>query len=292
MFNRAEVKQTFPAAAFILALLVSAVAGTPFVNLATANFMRAPESPPYVPPPDPPTISILSPENKTYNMKDFIINFTVTVQYPSNTEIASVYYYLDVHKYSGFGNLSNPFNWSTTHFRLSDGTHTLQVSASSRNYTKYVSVWDVSPYGAPIPIEEGTAYSELAWSHSEITFTIDTISPRISVLSVENKTYNTSDIPLNFAINEPVSQITYSLDEQGNVTIAGNTTITGLSNRVHNVTVYAQDIAGNTGASETLYFSVSQPPPESFPTTLVAASTASAAVVGIGILVYFKKHNH
>jgi hypothetical protein len=54
---------------------------------------------------------------------------------------------------------------------------------------------------------------------------------------------------------------------------------------LHNVTVYACDSAGNIGASDTIHFNVEVP----FPTTLVIASIASAAVMGIGLLVYYKK---
>ena len=80
-------------------------------------------------------------------------------------------------------------------------------------------------------------------------------------------------------------QITYSLDGEETVTINGKTTLTGLANGDHNITVYAKDEAGNVG-SETTYFSVEVP----FPTTMVIAPVASVAVVGVGLLVYFKKH--
>jgi hypothetical protein len=93
---------------------------------------------------------------------------------------------------------------------------------------------------------------------------------------------------LNFSINEPVSQITYSLDGQENVTIAGNTTLADLSAGTHNVTVYAWDTAGNVGASETVTFTVTP-----FPTApAAAASVASIAAVTAGLLVYFKKRKH
>lgn len=95
---------------------------------------------------------------------------------------------------------------------------------------------------------------------------------------------------MNFTVNEFVSQITYSLNGQENVTITGNTTLTGLSNGVYNVTVYAWDIAGNTGASETLRFSIEAPEP--FPTTLVVASVVLVTVISVVLLVYFKKRNH
>jgi len=77
------------------------------------------------------------------------------------------------------------------------------------------------------------------------------------------------------------------------MTIAGSTTLTGLSDGSHNLTVYANDTAGNTGASETIHFSIKTQPSKPFPTALVAtASGASAAVVCLGLLVYFKKRKH
>jgi hypothetical protein len=58
---------------------------------------------------------------------------------------------------------------------------------------------------------------------------------------------------------------------------------------LHNITVYAKDEFENTGSSETITFSIEEP----FPTAIVAtASGASVAVVGVGLLFYFKKRNH
>jgi len=90
---------------------------------------------------------------------------------------------------------------------------------------------------------------------------------------------------LNFTVNESVSQINYCLDGHENVAVAGNTTLTGLSNGEHSLTVYATDEAGNAGASETITFSIDVP----FPTTMVIAPAASVAVLGAGLAVYFKR---
>ena len=85
-----------------------------------------------------------------------------------------------------------------------------------------------------------------------------------------------------------MSQITYSLDGEGNITITGNTTLTGLANGDHNLTICGVDETGNLGTSKTTYFSVEMPEP--FPTAfVVAASGASVAFVGVGVLVYFRK---
>ena len=73
------------------------------------------------------------------------------------------------------------------------------------------------------------------------------------------------------------------------MTIAGNTALAGLSNGVHNVTVYAWNNVGNGGSSETLTFTVAQP--EGFPVVPVAAASAASVVaVGVGLLIFFRKH--
>ena len=46
-----------------------------------------------------------------------------------------------------------------------------------------------------------------------------------------------------------------------NVTISGNTTLTGFDDGSHYIIVYANDTAGNMGASNTVYFTVDTNPP-------------------------------
>ena len=87
-------------------------------------------------------------------------------------------------------------------------------------------------------------------------------SPAISVISPENKTYETNDVALTFNVDEPYSWMGYSLDDQANVTISGNTTLSSLSDGFHHVLVYANDTAGNMGASGTVYFTMDTAGPE------------------------------
>jgi hypothetical protein len=87
----------------------------------------------------------------------------------------------------------------------------------------------------------------------------ETTPPVITILFPQNDSYYTPSLYLNFTVNEPTSWIGYSLDYQDNVTTTGNTTLTGLRNRSHNVTVYATDLAGNTGSSERVYFCITVP---------------------------------
>ena len=104
-------------------------------------------------------------------------------------------------------------------------------------------------------------------------------------LSLENKAYDTTNVPFTLTTDEPVSQVSYSLDKQANVTVAGNTTLTDLPNGSHDITFYAWDEAGNIGASEIVHFSVDVP----FPVSIVIASVSIVAIVSIGLFVYFKK---
>ena len=111
-----------------------------------------------------------------------------------------------------------------------------------------------------------------------------TLPPTISIVSPENKTYTVNNVSLNFTVSESTSWIGYSLDGQANITITGNTTLSGLPDGSHSLTVYAKDTAGNTGTSETIYFSI-----EPFPITWIAAAIAVIAIGGAALLVYFRK---
>ena len=191
-----------------------------------------------------PTISIISPENKAYAVTNVSLTFTV------NETASWIGYSLD-------GQANATIIGNTTLNGLSDGFHNLTVYATD-------------------------IFGNIG-SSVRVHFTIDTTLPSISILSPENKTYGTTDIPLNFTVNEPVSWMGYSLDGQANATLSGNTTLTGLSDGTHSLVVYAKDTVGNTGTSETIYFGI-----EPFP-TLIAAAIVIAAVVGIALLVYFAK---
>lgn len=122
--------------------------------------------------------------------------------------------------------------------------------------------------------------------HYPLMAPVDYVSPSILILSPENRTYDKSSIQLNFTANEPLSRITYSLDGEPQVTVTGNTTLTGLNNGKHSLTIYATDEAGNIGASNTVHFSVDV----AFPTFAVAAvSGASATAIAAGVLVYLRR---
>ncbi len=121
------------------------------------------------------------------------------------------------------------------------------------------------------------------------------VPPAVQVISPEqSKTYTSSNVSLSFTVNRLSTKLSYSLNRETNATIAGNTTLIGLTNGVHNVTIYASDSSGNVGASQIVIFNVAQETqqqdPEPFPIALViTASGGSLAAVAAGLLVYFKK---
>jgi hypothetical protein len=116
------------------------------------------------------------------------------------------------------------------------------------------------------------------------------IPPEIEVVSPLNQTYTKSSAFLVFTVDKVINWTGYSVDGKDNVTFTGNITLTGLSNGLHNITVYAKDTFGNTGASEAVAFTLDYEP---FPTVPVAAvSGVAVAVVVVGLIFYYRKRNH
>jgi hypothetical protein len=102
----------------------------------------------------------------------------------------------------------------------------------------------------PIVIHMGYPRQAVAYySPSDIT------PPEITVLSPENRTYYTTSISLEFTIDEAASRIWYSIDNQANATIIGNTTLV-VQEGSHKVILYANDSAGNLCMSSSVYFTV------------------------------------
>ena len=164
-------------------------------------------------------------------------------------------------------------------------------------------------------VMSGTKLAQVAYAPSD---GLPYKPPVVTVLSPSpNGTYNVPDVPLNVTIQifgqtpqslERLNSVNYSLDGQPDVPISfaypssygpgyyldGNGTLSGLSDGIHNVTVRGETTIGaeNKDFNATVSFTVDTSTTtitEPFPTTLVVATIASVAVIGIGLLVYFKK---
>lgn len=296
------MKREVLALALILALLFSAIAGVFFVNLAWANPWASPlyshsilEG--VIPLPEGtklPVVTVFNPQNNThYASKNLLLNFSVTIERSNNISLSvdELYYLaswkkdrtnINIRSYvkNNYPNYSVSINLTD----VPEGPRWIQVYARS-GATAYQTGYYVNGFHRTTYY---VAYEALSAS-SKVEFTIDTIRPQIFSLLLENKTYDTSNVSLTLTTNEPVSQVLYSLDEHANVTVAGNTTLTDLSNGIHNITVYAWDTAGNVGSLETVTFTVAKPEP--FPIIPVIASIAPIAIVSAGLFAYFKKRN-
>lgn len=193
-----------------------------------------------------PQISIVSPVNKIYN-QTITIPLEITVNEPTSWTGYSI---------AGRDNVT--FTENTNLTIVDEGLQTLVV------------------YARDMVGDE---------SSSTITFTVDVYPPVVFVLSPENKTYGDTEVLLNVEFEEPISTMKYSLDGLANVTFTEDIILSDLEVGKHNITVYATDLAGHTGVSETIYFTI-----EPFPTILIITSITILAVVGVGILAYYKMY--
>jgi len=97
----------------------------------------------------------------------------------------------------------------------------------------------------------------------EINYVTDNLPPIISITSPMNDAlYTTDSVELNYTVNEPTIWEGYSLDGADNITLSGNTTLFGLNNGSHILTIYANDTSENMNSS-TVQFAVYTSPPYS-----------------------------
>jgi hypothetical protein len=273
-----------PIMTLAIVLLLLTLLSPLFVSLTHANPYLYYE--PVSPPSDvkPPIILISSLMNNTvYASTEISLTLNVSIPEPAKygLYLTKIRYQMDwkesittlyLHTVSS-GEFITDFSGNLTLAEIPDGSHNITFVISS-----------LGGYGDGLTGK----YFNLA-NYLTIYFSVDTASPMVSVLFDNNRTYESSGISLNFTINEPFTQVSYSLDGLDNVTINGNTTLVGLPVGMHNVTVYAWDAAGNVGASETIPFTIAEP----FNVApIVVASAASVAVVSVAFLLYFKKRKH
>jgi len=256
----------------IFVLLVSTWAGIELVSPAEANpypYTNCDSS--FV------TVSIVSPENRTYNTN--VIQLTITAGgYPG---VWYVSYSLDdkpsVEVAPGHP-LGHTFNESVRLNPLPKGSHSIVVEAIAM---------------ANNPEGKVTAQTQVYFTVAKETQPSDTSAPEITILSPQNKTYYATEIPLEFSVNEPNCSVSYKFDGQEPVEISQNTTLTGFYYGSHNVTVYATDVAGNLGV-QTVGFAFAKteehtPSLEPFPASLVFMAFVGIALGVVGLLVYLKK---
>ena len=223
---------------YFSALLFSAIAGTQVAKVTGDTWF------PYPLPPPPLIISIQSPiGGGRYTLDNVSLTFTVKVPpYPGynfpypHGDMQYIGYSLNGQSKKYISPVtSNKHQYSVTVKELSEGWNNITIIASCEYLSK------------------GSA---------SVLFHVDSVAPKISVLSPQNDDYYSNDILLTFIISEQAEWIGYCLDGQTNVTITGNTTLSQLFHDLHNLIVYAEDKAGHFGISETVYFSIVEENPD------------------------------
>ena len=258
----------------LFGLMIVSFVGAGSVGIARANFYSM-----FLfnfnitPVTDKPSITLLSPINGTANSS---IMFDVVMPkswlwngsgyYVFVGQISKVECYVDQELVFSdsttygletfFENNPNPFKTiinCDVNYSLASGAHVIGISVVAHTCYNYKNnLWyDVS---------------------TDVSFVCKPNVPIIDNLSIKNETYSTSFLPLVYYINESTSWQGLSLDNQANVTIDGNVTLTGLREGNHSLIVYANDTFGNMGASDTTSFSIVLPTPSPSPTPSPAIS--------------------
>ena len=173
--------------------------------------------------------------------------------------------------YNGPVSLDISGNYSSVITGLSNGKYVLSVTGQT-----YFSFFSGSPQ------QDFRSFAKEAF------FTVDTPIPKISNISIENKTYTARDIPLNFTVNETPSSVWYSLDNKTEEALNANSTtfllsLTGLSEGDHSLVVYANDTCGNIGSSSRVDFSVDTLPPTLY--LSIRNTTYNSGTIPLEILV-------
>ncbi|MDH5771032.1 MAG: right-handed parallel beta-helix repeat-containing protein, partial [Candidatus Bathyarchaeota archaeon] len=212
----------------------------------------------------------------------------------------------------GIGLSSSSYNLIRSNYFISSGVQVYDASFDDPTVTASMNTWHVTyPVGGNywsdytgVDVKSGSNQNQTGSDQiGDTPYIIDKNNkdnyplmpygspPAISIDSPRNTTYRVTSVSLTFTVSETTSWIKYSLDGQENVTITGDTTLSGLADGVHSITVYAQDTDGQTGTSETIYFTIAEgaetPQSGSFPITWIVAAIV-AVVVGV-VLLYFLK---
>ena len=174
-------------------------------------------------------IDFYSPINgKIYNTTKILLNFSVQ----GDNNVSFVGYSVDNGSFTYFGPYNTPVVNFSQILTLEEGRHIIEIFMNDT---------------------DGTTVTKSR------SFTVDITPPNITVY-LPNGSYNRNEsLPLNFTVNDSLTNISmcwFSVDNESNIIIANcqNTTFNVSGDGDHNLTLYANDSAGNIN-SQTVYFS-------------------------------------
>jgi len=287
-----DMKKTVMSIILLSILLAAAMIDAQCVSFSRANpyfymgFRAPPEDV------ELPKINVTFPQNNTILATDTIpLSFDISMNTSKHIKsdgktLQSVFYFL-----KSLYDISYQVDWQKDSISVNLGSYessyNLIYNITLSKIPEGKHIINVTAFAEGVFAERNNFYFFNVNTSSSVCFTVDTVKPQILITSLENKTYAETSLQLNFVINENLSKISYVLDNQNNITVNGNSSLTGLSEGFHSVTVYATDIAGNVGSSETLTFAIDKPEP--LPFLPIAVSVVASAVIAFVVVVYLKK---
>jgi parallel beta-helix repeat protein len=109
------------------------------------------------------------------------------------------------------------------------------------------------------------------------------VSPIISIVSPESKTYINGDVAIIFNSSKETPRASYSINGSKRLPLQEDTVLTALPKGTYSLTVYAEDVFGNEGTA-TVTFTIG-----TTDDLLTATLIIAVAIVAVGLIVYFKK---
>jgi hypothetical protein len=220
-------KRTPILAIVISALLFSPIAGTQLVRKVEAWPPYEPDAESLI------TITVVSPEyNKMYNTKTVKLNFTVTLgETTDHSLISNICYETDWQKenvtlfsFDGYflrelmSQLYSPRTFHSPINKLSKLLELTDIPEGNHTIKIYVTIWHYSSIEVRQSVfEDYLQYSSdltMANRSATVFFNVDTVSPKIVFSSPKNVTYDSSDVSVNFTVDELFSKCSYVLDGQ------------------------------------------------------------------------------
>jgi hypothetical protein len=185
---------------------------------------------------------------------------------------------------------SEPITIQTTYAWPQNSSHKIYAvpTSESPNYYEMVFLkWEDGNQVNPrnITVTDAVTYTAL-WNSAPST----NAELQVFLLSPRNETINLSDVDLTIEVAGAVSWMGYSIDGRANVTVAGNTTIYGLSKGTHTIVVYAMDFYAKTVGSGSIQFTIKPNETTNYWITGISAAViAAAGGTAIVLLVKFRK---
>ncbi len=158
---------------------------------------------------------------------------------------------------------------------LEEGVHFMKVRVEGDYYTGSVADYAF----------EGNA-----------SFLVDNKFPVICDISIKNATYYENSLELSCKVSEQCMWVAYSLNGAAKVNFTDNdattflqakTNLTSLAEGTYFLAIYASDMAGNVGASQTIRFNVDTSMP--YLVALIVAGVIAVVLAVVGVLLIARR---